>query len=97
MSGFSHIKPKIAVLTSAGGDTLVKTGAGEIFWVAYSAGATGGAFQFVDNTTDDGDIFNVTIAASTHGYMHFDPPIRFATGLFVDIPGSNLTLNVAYN
>lgn len=90
-----HIAPQAGGLAA---DTLVKTGAGLVYWVAVSAGATGGAFQLNDSTADGGvDRLDLDIAANTSLMLKFDPPIRFTTGIFVDIPGTNLKVNVGHD
>lgn len=84
--------------TTAGGDILLKTGAGKVYWVTASAGATGGAFQLNDSIADGGtDRFDITMPASSMIHINFDPPIRFTTGIFLDIPGTNLTINVGHD
>lgn len=84
-----------AIVTS---DTQVTSRASIIYWIGVSAGATGGAFQINDGINDGGtDKFDVTVAASTGPYyLEFDPPIKCGTGLFIDVPGTNLKVNVGY-
>lgn len=86
---------KTAVLTA---DAAAKSAPGHVYWVAVSAGATGGAFQLNDSTDDSGtDKLNITMPASTTMFLNFgEHPIEFLTGIFVDIPGTNLTVNVGY-
>jgi len=85
----------VAIVSS---DTLVRTGAGKVFWLAASAGATGGAFQLNDSLTDNGtDKFSIVLPANSVTTMYyFDPPIKFANGIFVDVPGTNLIINVGW-
>lgn len=89
----ARIKPTI--LTS---DAAVATKGGLVHWVSVSAGATGGAFQLNDSTDDSGDdLLNITMPATTVAHFHFgDNPIEFHTGIYCDIPGTNLTVNVGY-
>lgn len=79
-------------------DAAVKAAAGVVYWVAASAGATGGAWQLNDSGDDSGtDLLSVVMPASTVQFFGpFDPPIRFRTGIFADIPGTNITLTVAF-
>jgi len=79
-------------------DALIKTGPGHVYWVAVSAGATGGAFQLNDSTADGGtDRLDIAMPASTVQFFDFSKaPISFNIGIFVDIPGTNLTVNVGY-
>lgn len=79
-------------------DGAVKSGPGKVFWIAATAGATGGAFQLNDSLADGGtDLYSAVLPAnSNHFFGPFDPPIRFDTGIFADVPGTNITLTIAY-
>ena len=84
-----------SILTS---DDQVKAGPGYVYWVLVSVAATGGAWQLNDSTADGGtDMLSGVAAANTQTFMDFSGfPIRFGTGIFADIPGSNITLTVGY-
>ena len=86
---------KVSIQTS---DGAAKSSPGVVYWVAVSAGATGGAFQLNDSTADGGtDMLNLTVAANSTLFLDFTgAPMMFGTGIFVDIPGTNLTVNVGY-
>ena len=86
---------KVSIQTS---DGAAKSSPGVVYWVAVSAGTTGGAFQLNDSTADGGtDMLNLTVAANSTQFISFiGAPIHFNTGIFVDIPGTNLTVNVGY-
>ena len=86
---------KTAVVTS---DTAVRTGLTTVWWVAVSAGATGGAFQLNDSTDDGGtDLLNLTMAANTTLFLNFGmSPLEFKTGLYIDVPGTNVTVNAGW-
>lgn len=78
-------------------DAAVKSAAGRVFWVCASAGATGGAWQLNDSTDDGGtDLISVVMPASSVEFFAFDPPVEFGTGIYADIPGTNITLTVGY-
>lgn len=89
-------RARTAIKTS---DGAVKAGPGQVYWVAVSAGATAGAFQLVDGLTDtSNDLFDITMTADTYAFFGpFDPPLQFDIGIFADIPGTNLSVNVGYN
>ena len=83
-----------SILTS---DAAVKSGPGLVFWIAASAGATGGAFQISDALDDSNDVFSAVMPGSSTRYFGpFDPPIYCDTGIFADIPGTNITLTIGY-
>jgi len=59
----------VSIVTS---DTAVRTGLTTVWWVAVSAGATGGPFQLNDSTDDSGtDMLNLTMAATTTLFLNF--------------------------
>tara|TARA_R110000744_G_scaffold215820_3_gene334618 strand:- start:334 stop:618 length:285 start_codon:yes stop_codon:yes gene_type:complete len=82
----------------SGEEGAAKSSPGVVYWVAVSAGATGGAFQLNDSTADGGtDMLNLTVAANSTQFISFiGAPVHFKTGIYVDIPGTNLTVNVGY-
>ncbi len=79
-------------------DTLVFTGAADVYWVAAGNSSTAGTWQLNDSTNDSGtDKFSAYEGASTDTHMlPFPIPIHFDTGIWVDIQGAGLVLVVAY-
>ena len=58
--------PNVTAVSIKTSDGAAKSGPGVVYWVAVSAGATGGAFQLNDSTDDSGtDMLNITVAATT--------------------------------
>jgi|TARA_Y100001951_G_C11158513_1_gene193388 hypothetical protein len=90
--------PNVTAVSIKTSDGAAKSGPGVVYWVAVSAGATGGAFQLNDSTDDSGtDMLNITVAATTTQFFDFTGAvINFGTGIYVDVPGTNLTVNVGY-
>ena len=87
-----------SVLTSDGQATSYPA---KVYWLLVSAAATGGAWQINDSTDDSGtDLLSGVQAANTSQFIRFgaltDGALRFGTGIFADIPGTNITLTVGY-
>lgn len=79
-------------------DGAAKSAPGTAYWMSVSAGATGGTIQLNDSTADGGtDRFDVSMPANSVAFFLFDPPIEFGTGIFIDIPGTNITATLGYN
>ena len=90
-------KPDGVLTSIKTADALVFTGQGKVYWVTASAAATGGAAQLNDSTDDGGtDKWSVVVAANTSQTHSFDPPMDFETGIYADIPGTNVTLTIGY-
>lgn len=88
---------RTSIQSSTGG--AVKATGGKVFWIAASAGATGGAFQIANAATDTTpDVYSGTVAANT-AYFHgpFLPDgIDCPLGIYCDIDGSNIILTIGY-
>jgi len=93
------IEQAVSLTSIKTSDAAVKTTPGWVHWVCGSAGATGGAFQLNNSTDDSGtDLLSGVVAADSALFFGpFDPPIRFSTAIFADIPGTNVTLTVGYS
>ena len=94
----AHNTVDTTILTA---DGAVSSNPGKVYWVLVSAGDTGGAWQLNDSTDDGGtDLITGVEAANTTHFIRFgalnDGALRFGTGIFADIPGTNITLTVGY-
>ena len=82
-------------------DTAVKSSSGSVLWVLASAAGTGGAWQLNDSTDDGGtDLVSGVSPASSCTFIRFGDvgggAVKFATGIYADIPGTNVTLTIGY-
>lgn len=77
-------------------DGAVKDSDGFVHWILASAGATGGAWQISDAADDSNDVISAVSPASSIVFMNFDPPLWCGTGIYADIPGTNITLTIGY-
>ena len=73
-----------------------------VHWVLVSAVATGGAWQLNDSTDDGGtDLVSGIAPANSMTFLRFgaenEGALVFGTGIYVDIPGSNITITVGYH
>ena len=95
----SHNTVDTAVLTS---DGQASANPGKVYWVLVSAVATGGAWELNDST-DDGvtDLVKGVAPANSMTFLRFgaenEGALVFGTGIYVDIPGSNITITVGHS
>ena len=83
--------------TTAGGDKAVTANPGKVYWIAASAGATGGSFQISDAADDSNDVFDIAMPANSVQHFNFgDAPIECHTAIYLDIPGTNLTVTIGH-
>ena len=73
-----------------------------VHWVLVSAAATGGAWQLNDSTDDGGtDLISGVQAANTSQFLrqgaNGEGALIFSTAVYVDIPGSNITITVGHS
>ena len=73
-----------------------------VHWVLVSAAATGGAWQLNDSTDASGtDLISGVQAANTSQFLRMgansEGALIFSTAVYVDIPGSNITITVGHS
>ena len=73
-----------------------------VHWVLVSAVATGGAWELNDSTDDSGtDLISGVQAANTSQFLRMgansEGALIFSTAVYVDIPGSNITITVGHS
>ena len=88
-----------SILTSDGQATSYPA---TVHWVLVSAAATGGAWQLNDSTDDGGtDLISGVQAANTSQFLRLgadsEGALLFSTAVYVDIPGSNITITVGHS
>jgi hypothetical protein len=88
-----------SILTSDGQATSYPA---TVHWVLVSAADTGGAWQLNDSTDDGGtDLISGVQAANTSQFLRMgansEGALIFSTAVYVDIPGSNITITVGHS
>ena len=88
-----------SILTSDGQATSYPA---TVHWVLVSAADTGGAWQLNDSTDDGGtDLISWVQAANTSQFLRMgansEGALIFSTAVYVDIPGSNITITVGHS
>lgn len=88
-----------AVSTSTGG--VIKSAPGRVLWMLVSAAATGGAWQVNDSTDDSGtDLVSGVAPANSMTFLRFGNvergALQCATGIFIDITGTNVTITTGF-
>jgi hypothetical protein len=78
-------------------DTSVATGTRILKWLLVSAAATGGAWQ-INDSTDDGGTDKLGGVAPANSMTFLGPlNLELHTGLYADIPGTNVTLSGGFS
>ena len=88
-----------SILTSDGQATSYPA---TVHWVLVSAADTGGAWELNDSTDDGGtDLISGVQAANTSQFLRMgansEGALIFSTAVYVDIPGSNITITVGHS
>ena len=95
----AHNTVDTSILTA---DGAVSSNPGKVYWVLVSAVATGGAWQLNDSTDDSGtDLISGVQAANTSQFIRLgaesEGALMFNAAVYVDIPGSNITITVGHS
>ncbi len=77
-------------------DVAIKASAGEVYWLtAYaSAAAVVGLADSATNSTTY--VWKMTLPNTTSGHYIFDPPIDFATAIWLDVASGTVDVIVGY-
>ena len=95
----AHNTVDTAILSS---DGQASANPGKVYWVLVSAVGTGGAWELNDSTDDGGtDLISGVQAANTSQFLRMgansEGALIFSTAVYVDIPGSNITITVGHS
>ena len=92
------IRGKAGILSSGvkTADALIKSGSGAVYWLSVSdtaAGVMGLADAVAESTTY---VWKTTIPADGYAHFIFDPPLEFATGIWLDVPTGTPDIIIGY-
>lgn len=95
-----HRRSETGALNSGllGADSLVKTGKGKVYWLTVFS-AQDVAIELNDSLDNSGtDQWGISLDVSVKNYGHFvfDPPIEFATGIYLDVSNTYAQVYVNY-
>jgi len=77
-------------------DAAIKSAPGKVFWLTISD-ASASAIQLNDSTNDSGtDLWGLILTTNTYYHFNFDPPIEFATGIFLDVSTGTPDVYIGY-
>ncbi len=77
-------------------DALIKNGAGAVYWMTVSDTAAL-AVELNDSTANGGtDAWAIDLPAGAYAHFIFDPPIPFATGIYLDVSTATCKVTIGY-
>ena len=95
----SERKPVNVVLSNSGvlsADTSVKATAGNVYWLTVSDTAAL-AIELNDSVAGAGtDRWALNLPAAAYAHFIFDPPIEFATGIYLDVSTVTCRVTIGY-
>lgn len=78
-------------------DVAIKTAPGKVYWLTISDTEANDQIQLNDSTADGGtDVWQLKLPATTFAHIIFDPPLEFATGIYLDVPAGTPDVIVGY-
>lgn len=77
-------------------DAAIKAGAGAVYWLTVSDTAAL-AIELNDSLAGAGaDLWALDLPASGYAHNIFDPPIEFATGIYLDVSTATCKVTIGY-
>lgn len=77
-------------------DAAIKTAPGKVYWLTISD-ASASAIQLNDSTDDTGtDLWGLILTTNVFHHFNFDPPIEFATGIWLDVSTGTPDVYIGY-
>lgn len=91
-----NAQPKLQNSGVLSTNTLIKSGAGYVYWLTVSDTAAL-AIELNDSTDNGGtDKWALDIPADGYGHFIFDPPIKCDTGIYLDVSTATCKVTVGY-
>lgn len=77
-------------------DVAIKSAEGKVYWITVSD-TLASVVQLNDSTDDSGtDQWQITLPTNSYIHVIFDPPLEFATGIYLDVPTGSPDIIVGY-
>jgi len=77
-------------------DKAIKSSAGKVYWLTVSDTAAL-AMELNDSVDDSGDdLWGFDLPADGYAHFIFDPPLEFATGIWLDVSTATCKVTVGY-
>ena len=77
-------------------DAAIKSSPGKVYWLTISD-ASASAIELNDSTDDGGtDIWGLILTTNCYMHINFDPPLEFATGIFLDVSTGTPDVYIGY-
>ena len=77
-------------------DALVKSGAALLFWLTVTDTAAL-SLELNDSLNNSGsDVWGISLPANGYAHFIFDPPLEFATGIYLDVSTATCKVTLGY-